>query len=323
MLVSIIVPVYNVEKYLDRCVNCLINQTHKDVEILLIDDGSPDNCPAMCDAYAQKDNRIKVFHKNNGGLSSARNMGLDNCTGDFLTFIDSDDYLDTDWIEKCHNLAVKENLDVVLTQELNVFPNRIEPQKLNLNDYKDTETIVNNIIWDKIPNYASRFFRASLWEDIRFPLNTNWEDFATMPEVFAKVKAAKFLAGTHSYYECNNCSSISNSINSKNKYGMCLGWRKRKTIAETNHDEKLLKRALYRSLRTAVTSLGLNTQDHKLLPEQVESLTNYIKQEYNRPNLPNIGLKYKLLIWSLFHCPNLLSLYGYSMYFLQKLKKSI
>lgn len=85
-LISIIVPVYKVEKYLDKCVESIVEQTYKNLEIILVDDGSPDNCPAMCDRWAEKDSRIKVIHKENGGLSSARNAGLDACTGEYIYF---------------------------------------------------------------------------------------------------------------------------------------------------------------------------------------------------------------------------------------------
>ncbi|MCH5320896.1 MAG: glycosyltransferase, partial [Eubacterium sp.] len=92
--VSIIVPVYNVEKYLNRCVESIVKQTYTNLEIILVDDGSPDNCPAMCDAWAERDSRIKVIHKENGGVSSARNIGIDNADGDYISFVDSDDYVE-------------------------------------------------------------------------------------------------------------------------------------------------------------------------------------------------------------------------------------
>ena len=111
--VSIIVPVYNVEKYLDRCMDSLINQTLKDIEIILVDDGSPDNCSQMCDDYAKKDSRVKVVHKQNAGLGYARNSGLDLATGEYVAFVDSDDYVALNTYEYCYNLATKEKLDVV------------------------------------------------------------------------------------------------------------------------------------------------------------------------------------------------------------------
>lgn len=111
--VSIIVPVYNVEKYLDRCVQSLINQTLKDIEIILVDDGSPDNCPGMCDNYAKTDKRIKVIHKKNAGLGFARNSGLKIANGEYVAFCDSDDYVKLDSYEILYNFAKSKNVDVV------------------------------------------------------------------------------------------------------------------------------------------------------------------------------------------------------------------
>lgn len=98
-LVSIIVPIYNVELYLERCIRSLVNQTYRNVEIILVNDGSPDNCAAICDIWAEKDSRIKVIHKQNGGLSDARNAGLAACTGDIIGFVDSDDWVDPRFVE--------------------------------------------------------------------------------------------------------------------------------------------------------------------------------------------------------------------------------
>ena len=104
-LISVIVPVYKVEPYLDRCVQSIVNQTYKNLEIILVDDGSPDNSPAMCDAWAEKDSRIRVIHKENGGVSSARNAGLDAATGGYITFVDADDWIESDMLEfLLHNM---------------------------------------------------------------------------------------------------------------------------------------------------------------------------------------------------------------------------
>lgn len=111
--VSIIVPIYNVENYLDRCMQSLICQTLTDIEIILVDDESPDKCPQMCEAYAIKDNRIKVIHKKNGGLGFARNSGLDVATGEYVAFVDSDDFIDIRMYNKLYEIAHKEDLDIV------------------------------------------------------------------------------------------------------------------------------------------------------------------------------------------------------------------
>ena len=103
-LISVIIPVYKVEKYLNKCVDSVLNQTYKNLEIILVDDGSPDKCPEICDEYAKKDDRIKIIHKQNGGLSDARNVGIEKSTGEYITFIDSDDYVDSNYIEQLYKL---------------------------------------------------------------------------------------------------------------------------------------------------------------------------------------------------------------------------
>lgn len=113
--ISIIVPIYNVEKYLDRCMTSLLNQTLKDIEIIMVDDASPDNCPKMCDEYAKKDNRIKVIHKKNAGLGFARNSGLEIATGEYIAFVDSDDYVDVGMYETLYQRAQDENFDIVFS----------------------------------------------------------------------------------------------------------------------------------------------------------------------------------------------------------------
>lgn len=113
--VSVIVPIYNVEKYLDRCVQSVLRQTLKDIEIILVDDGSPDGCPALCDAYAAKDKRIKVIHKTNAGLGMARNTGLDVATGEYVAFVDSDDFIEVNMYEHLYKEALKYDADVVFS----------------------------------------------------------------------------------------------------------------------------------------------------------------------------------------------------------------
>lgn len=112
--ISVIIPVYKVENTLDACIESVVNQTYENLEIILVDDGSPDSCPKKCEEWAEKDSRIVVLHKKNGGLSSARNLGLYNVTGDYVAFVDSDDFLDLTAYEKMLNKMKKDNLDVVL-----------------------------------------------------------------------------------------------------------------------------------------------------------------------------------------------------------------
>ena len=113
-MISVIVPVYKVEKYLRQCIESIQRQTYSDLEIILVDDGSPDGCPAICDEYARNDKRIKVLHQENGGLSVARNVGLDIAKGEYIAFVDSDDYIKENMYEMLYNKIVMEDADLII-----------------------------------------------------------------------------------------------------------------------------------------------------------------------------------------------------------------
>lgn len=138
-LISVIVPVYNVEKYLDKCVDSIVNQTYKNLEIILVDDGSPDNCPKMCDDWARKDKRIRVIHKKNGGVSSARNLGINNANGECIGFVDSDDWIEKKYIQKLYETLIQEGADIALCGCNRVTGTNIE--KINA---KGTDEIVDS-----------------------------------------------------------------------------------------------------------------------------------------------------------------------------------
>ena len=155
--VSIIVPIYNVEKYLHRCVDSIINQSYKDLEIILVDDESPDKCPEMCDEYAQQDSRIKVIHKKNGGLGYARNSGLEIATGEYVAFIDSDDYVELDMVEKLYNDCCKNNLDAIFA-DFYVDGNTVLKKSPTYDKFYNSPLLVEELRLDMIgtePEYPS------------------------------------------------------------------------------------------------------------------------------------------------------------------------
>ncbi len=139
-LISVIVPVYKVEKYLHRCVDSILNQTYRNLEIILVDDGSPDSCPKICDEYAKRDNRIKVIHKNNAGVSAARNTGLEFSQGEFIAFVDSDDCIETNMYELLHKSIVKNRCDIAMSGYNLLYKNDIKKMMdesiLHVNDEK-------------------------------------------------------------------------------------------------------------------------------------------------------------------------------------------
>lgn len=189
--ISVIVPVYNVEKYIRKCLDSILNQTFTDFEIILVDDGSPDNCGSICDEYAKKDNRIFVVHQKNGGLSAARNSGIDwafqNSDSEFITFIDSDDTIAENYLEKLMN-AMDNNADIV-SCKLNFFIE--ETQKSETDGCFDTpaerftgkEAVIHLYKMDsKVRTEAcAKLYRKNLFSDIRFPEGKIHEDQAVVP----------------------------------------------------------------------------------------------------------------------------------------------
>lgn len=151
---SIIVPIFKVEQYLERCIDSLVNQTLKDIEIILVDDGSPDRCPEICDNYAKQDRRIKVIHKKNGGVSAARNDGLALAKGEWVIFCDSDDWMELDACESLYNTGVSCNADIVIADIYRVNGNKRNYCKLFANAFeftqqKDIEKVILSVIYQR------------------------------------------------------------------------------------------------------------------------------------------------------------------------------
>lgn len=172
-LISVIVPVYKVEEYLPACIDSILAQTYQNLEIILIDDGSPDNCPAICDEYAKKDSRICVIHKENGGVASARNFGLQHITGEYITFVDSDDTITNEWIESLYNAIGSFDFVIAGVTYLN---NNVK--STNIPADKQLYSLVKNSLlgytWNKLYRTCAiqkKLFESGLREDLLFNLS--------------------------------------------------------------------------------------------------------------------------------------------------------
>ncbi len=188
--ISVIVPVYKVEKYLDRCVESIVGQTFKDIEILLVDDGSPDNCGKMCDAWAEKDGRIKSLHKQNGGLSDARNFGIENSVGEYLIFIDSDDFIEADMLETLYNLIQKHNADISICGLYNCYKSgrfaRCTENNIIVCDGKKALEYV--LKGDRMSVEApTKLIKREVLGDLRFIKGRTSEDAFFTPELLMRV----------------------------------------------------------------------------------------------------------------------------------------
>ena len=179
-LISVIVPVYKVEKYLHQCVDSILNQTCQNLEVILVDDGSPDACPAICDGYAAKDSRVKVLHKANGGLSDARNAGMAVARGEYLSFADSDDVLPADALEKMLQLALSENADLVIGDHVR-FEDDIPDAQPSAGDHRvmrPTEAMTD-FFQNGCASWA-RLCRSGIHRDLLFPVGEINEDEAVV-----------------------------------------------------------------------------------------------------------------------------------------------
>ena len=219
MKVSIIVPIYKVEKYLDKCIKSIINQTYKDIEIILVDDGSFDNCPKICDKYKKIDNRIKVIHKKNGGLSDARNKGIDIACGTYILFVDSDDYIELDAVSYMVNYALKYEADIVSCYFNTYYENtnkikKIFYRKNNVKVY-DRDSAMEKLLYNIkcTPSAWGKLYKRELFKDIRYPLNKICEDIGTTYKLFGKANRVVISTCCKYNYIVRDNSIMTSSFN--------------------------------------------------------------------------------------------------------------
>lgn len=250
-LISIVVPVYKVEQYLDRCVESLINQTYKNIEIILVDDGSPDNCPAMCDKYAERDRRIKVVHKENGGLSDARNAGIDAACGKYLLLVDSDDYIEKDSCEKLLSCMVSTDVDFVVGVIREIRGNTIVYQRRSLIEcncsYSNTDFIVNSIIANEwyapaVLNLYSLSFLNK--HKLRFKSGILHEDMEFLPRLYLEARKISYLDYPFYNYEIRENSITTSNNNIKKTNSLLQIYASWKRQFDEISDSKL-QRVLY------------------------------------------------------------------------------
>ena len=223
--ISVIVPVFRVEKYLSKCVDSILGQTYKNLEIILVDDGSDDGCPSLCDSYAKKDNRVRVIHRENGGLSAARNSGIAAATGDYIALIDSDDYIGCNMFKHLMEQIISYDADIALCdyQYVNENGNSIdtnafydncdvlaldgrEAQFLMYESYRKRVTFT--VAWNKI-------YKKKLFDGITYPEGRIHEDESRTHELLYKAKKIVYIAAPYYYYLQRNDSIVGANLSIK------------------------------------------------------------------------------------------------------------
>lgn len=215
-LVSIIVPVYKVEQYLKRCMDSVLNQIYKNIEVILVNDGSPDNCPALCDEYEKIDSRVRVIHKENGGLSSARNVALDIVKGDYVFFVDSDDWLALDTLEVLSEY-LENDYDMISFQRTYLTEEKVvEKGDKNAKDMDVSQYIDASFLGKYDFFVTTKLFKTELFKNVRFLEGRNYEDLEIMHRLFPVMNKVVGLDYMLYYYWKGNEGAITNTITMKN-----------------------------------------------------------------------------------------------------------
>ena len=298
-LISIIIPVYNVEKYIEKCLESVINQTYSNIEIILIDDGSQDNCGRICDEYAKKDKRIIVIHKQNEGVSAARNDGIEKAKGKFITFVDSDDFIDKMYIEKLYMQLMENNVDISImgTKDFKDDIQTIKESKPYRNILNKEQAIkelliekhFTCVIWGKL-------YKKELWNNIRFnPQTKIAEDFEVIYLLFKKVNRVNVNTKDLLYfYRIRTDSTIASKYNKDFENEIQLTEKIKEDILK--NFPKIYKYAIKRYIRINITCIikyYRENKNFKGVEHLIENIKKYKLKKYTKATLKD---RIKLII---------------------------
>ncbi|RKD35371.1 hypothetical protein BET01_00295 [Lacrimispora algidixylanolytica] len=284
MLVSVIVPIYNVEDYLERCVDSILKQTLTNIEVILVDDGSPDECPRLCDAYEVKDKRIKVIHKENGGLSDARNAGLDVASGKYVAFIDSDDWIEETMLEELCYAAEVFNADIAECDFCNVYKDRSVNEMEGTSLYytaTNLEALKCQMGWSYFKCIAcNKIYRSFLFSDgKRYPKGKYHEDEFFTHKITYEAKKLVYVDKALYNYDHRRTDSITGSKFNVNGLDAVEAWREKTSFYKSKRLSDLYIRALDLYVWTALNRLELCEKEH-ISGERVEEVKQWLKKDY-------------------------------------------
>lgn len=320
-LISIIVPVYNTENYLEKCLYSLVNQTYKNIEIIIVDDGSPDNSMNIIQKFVLADNRVKVISQKNQGLSGARNTGMNNTNGDYIMFIDSDDWIEIDTCEKAINASEKYNADVVFWSYIKEFSNSQKDNYL----FDKTEIIwseknINQLsrrmvglVGDELANPQSidnlvtawgKLYKKSVIGDVRFTDTKiiGTEDALFNIEVFLGINSAVYIPDLLSHYRKDNESSLTHNYKKK----IVSRWREMYSRIKFLLDRNDMSREYYDALKNRICfgliGLGINLAEDKKMSfkEKKKEIYNILSMKHYQIALKDLDFSYLPIQWKVF-----------------------
>jgi glycosyltransferase involved in cell wall biosynthesis len=293
-LISVIVPVYNVEKYVGRCLTSIINQSYTNLEIIVVNDGSTDNSLSVCEEFAAQDSRINLITQDNKGLSGARNTGLRHYTGEYVTFVDSDDWIHRNMIEYLYHVLIRNDSEMSLCGSLRVSDGIIQDKQYK--ELEETiyspETFMSLFLSERFTACWSRLFRRDVISGFEFPEGLNCEDYIYMYEAIRRIqKRVTFVDIPLYYYYCNRPDSIVNDSFGIKKFDQYYS-AKRLFDLVCEYTPQYKKQSLTR-LAGAIVSLVNSARQHKRFEDQEREMISAL-----RSNAP-IFLFNKYIKWKL------------------------
>lgn len=315
-LISVIVPVYNVESYFNECINSILEQTYKNLEIILIDDGSTDRSGTMCDEYASLDGRIRVIHKKNGGLSSARNAGLDICMGEYITFVDSDDYVGKKYISYMYDLMQKYNVDISSCKCRFVFFNGgFEAEEKQLSEFAESKhDFFENLLYCKRAlGQPGSLFKRCLFNDIRYTEGILFEDTDIIYKLINQCEKLA-ISNKQLYYYRLRRDSITNSDFNLKKLGLIKVSEEMCNFITAQYPD--LKKAaaskmiwaLYSTLNQLYKSKNIDKNIEKNILDKSRKYEKIVLKDRKAPKMNKFGIitrkfgrRFYMLTWKLYN----------------------
>ena len=313
-LVSIVVPVYRAELYIRRCVDSVVGQTYKNIEVILVDDGSPDQSGEICDEYALVDNRVQVIHQENSGVSAARNSGLGRASGRYVMFVDSDDYIDLELVEALVVRAEELQAEIIFFDHCEVTEKGEKPFFSDWYEGITADELKRRVVRDTIYNAPwGKLFKKELWEGVEFPKGMLYEDLYIMPSVVIKANRLEYfkLPRVGYYYNRQNVDSITAAARDRgalNRYFRALAVEEHRRVAEQMQWPDILRWAKAKAVQEMIRALYADSRVPELSEEQLRYVFCYLGSYKKSPE--GLSVKYRVLFWSVFSFPWIYKFYG-------------
>lgn len=304
-MISVIVPVYKIEQYLPQCIESILNQSYQDIEIILVDDGSPDDCGKICDKYAQKDKRIRVFHKKNGGLSDARNFGIVKAKGDYLGFVDGDDWIELDMYETLLNLIEDNNAELVNGGVYYEYSNRSVIVPIIDRSFNNTIELSKSLIKGEINNGVwNKLYRKSCFSNLEFPKGHVFEDVDIMYQLFLKVTSVVSTSKPLYHYRQKRKGSITETRSMDNLIDYWRAFKLRYYYfmgdSRFNTDKELIDKLYYDCANAIGRTWGwyfaCTKQEKKKYASEIKEMHDFCIRYFPLSNMKKIPLRERIPI---------------------------